>query len=125
MKPIHTVLSLLSMAALLIGCARSASIATTDAAKPAAANQSPTITISVPTRLSLSEATIAVRAEIFRSIPKMNPSADFPLKELTTADVWDRLHAQVFAVTDGVQEDQAFIIRDRRVYPLGKGFGGW
>jgi len=125
MKPIHLVLSFLAMAVLLIGCTKSASTAATDAAKPAAVNQSVATANSVPTRLSLTEATAAVRAEIFRSIPSMNPSADFPLMELTTADVWDRLHAQVFAVTSGVREDQAFVIRDRRIFWLGGGLGGW
>src|ERR1700722_5785468 len=39
-------------------------------------------------RLSLDEATEAVRQEVFRSNPKMNPAATFPLREFTTPMIW-------------------------------------
>ena len=54
----------------------------------------------------------------------MNPAAEFPLKELTTAEIWDRLHAQVFVVINGVYVDQCYIIHDGTISPLGESFGG-
>jgi len=123
MKSTRALPLLLVVQILFNGCGKGGSPATTNNAKSKAA-EVPARASAVPLRLSLSQATAAVRQEIFRSTPDMNPSADFPLKELATPDVWDRLHAQVFAVTSDVGDDQAFIIRDRQVFPLGEGFGG-
>src|SRR5580698_7484723 len=61
-------------------------------------------------RLSLGEATADVRQEVFRSNPKMNASATFPLREITTPVIWERLHAQVFMVTEGIYVDESYII---------------
>jgi hypothetical protein len=112
------------MGALLFGCdgrrTQDAHVTTAQVA-----TQSIPVTGAVATRLSLAEATAAVREEIFRSKPGMNPSCVFPLKELTTTEVWDRLHIQVFAVTDGIYMDQDFIIHQRKVSPLGIGLGGY
>jgi hypothetical protein len=38
--------------------------------------------------------------------------------------VWEWLGAQVFQITAGVQQHEAFVIRQRQVYRLGKSFGG-
>jgi hypothetical protein len=65
-----------------------------------------------------------VRKEVFRSTPSMNPAAEFPVKEITGEDVWERLRVQVFMVTSGVRQCQAFVISCGRAYPLGIGFGG-
>jgi hypothetical protein len=110
--------------AVFIVCGTAGLALAVDAAKPDAPKQSRATAILAPVRMSLSEATAAVRKEIFQENPKMNPTAEFPLKELTTADVWKRLQAQVFVVTSGVREDQAYIVHDERVAPLGAGFGG-
>jgi hypothetical protein len=54
----------------------------------------------------------------------MNPAAQFPLKDLTTKAVWDRLDAQVFQVAEGVQQFETFVIRDKKVQRIGQRFGG-
>lgn len=113
MKPIHALLSFPLVAALLSGCAQNAPVASAPATNSAVAN-----------RLSLAEATTAVTKEIFREKPGMNPDATFPLKEITTAEVWDRLHAQVLVVTGDVWLTQCFIIRDGQVSRMGESFGG-
>jgi len=114
---------LLVIQVLLNGCGKGGSPVITNNAKSRATEPSATAN-ALPDRLSLSQATAAVCQEIFRLTPDMNASADFPLKELTTSDVWDRLHVQVFAVTSGVCQDEAFIIRDGRAFLLGTSFGG-
>jgi hypothetical protein len=119
-----TVHFFVATAVLLVGCSKNPPNALPDSPTPTATRRLPAETDAVPTRLSLAEATSAVREDIFRSIPDMNPTAEFPLKELTTAEVWDRLHVQVFAVTSGVRDSQAYIICRRQASPLGQGFGG-
>ncbi|MGE5608782.1 MAG: hypothetical protein ACM359_05990 [Bacillota bacterium] len=55
----------------------------------------------------------------------MNPAAQFPLEELTTPEVWEQLHVQVFRVRDGVRQLDSFLIQNENVTPLGVGFGGY
>lgn len=124
MKSFYSSSLLLVIQVLLSGCGKGASPMITNRAKTNPQQQIIAKTDAGAQRLSLSEATAAVRQEIFRRTRDMNPSTQFPLKELTTADLWDRLHAQVFAVTSGVREDQAFTIRSQEVFPLGADFGG-
>lgn len=76
-------------------------------------------------RLNIDEATHLVREDIFRRKPGMNPSMQFPLNELTSAEIWDRLHAQVFVVSEGILVCQAFIIHNKKVESLCGGFGGF
>lgn len=50
------------------------------------------------------------------------------LKEVTTRDVWERLHAQVFKQSDytqSISEVEAYLIKDGNAYPMSVGFGGW
>jgi hypothetical protein len=65
-----------------------------------------------------------VRNFIFTQNPKMSPTAEFPLKDLTTKAVWDRLDAQVFQVTEGVRAHETYVIKDKKLYHIGSGFGG-
>jgi hypothetical protein len=74
--------------------------------------------------LKVEEVEKLVRDLIFEENPKMNPTAQFPLKEITTKEVWDRLGAQVFQVIEGVQACETFVIREKKVYRIGVGFGG-
>ena len=49
------------------------------------------------------------------------------LKELTPPDLWDRAGAQVFKQagdTSSIEEVDAYLIKGKKVYPLGTGFGG-
>src|SRR5262249_5419376 len=54
---------------------------------------------------------------------KMNPEAQFPLRELTTDAVWKRLHLQVFQVTEGVRQCETYVIKSGEVFGIGAGFG--
>jgi hypothetical protein len=74
--------------------------------------------------LQREEAEKLVRDFIFTEHPKMNPRTQFPLKEVTPRPVWQRLGAQVFQVTEGSQQHETFVIRGKKVYRIGKSFGG-
>ncbi len=74
--------------------------------------------------LKIEEAEKLVRDYIFAENPKMNPTAQFPVKDITTKPVWDRLGAQVFQVTEGVRACESFVVKDKTVYHIGAGFGG-
>ena len=75
-------------------------------------------------RIGLDEAERLVQAYIFASQPGMNPTATFPLEELTTDEIWQRVGAQVYKVREGVQQFQTYAIIAGRVYPIGESFGG-
>jgi hypothetical protein len=75
-------------------------------------------------RISVAVAEDAVRRHIYRDQPAMNPSAQFPLQEITPPDVWDSMHVQVFEVTDGVREGCTYVVRDSLVYGLAPCWGG-
>lgn len=74
--------------------------------------------------LSIAEAEALVRAYIFTENPDMNPTAVFPLEEITEDAVWERLNAQIFKVTEGVRQNETFLIRNHQVTHLGTSFGG-
>lgn len=75
-------------------------------------------------RMELKEAEKLVRDHIFKENPKMNPTAQFPLKEVTTNAIWKRLSVQVFKVTEGVRDSETFVIKSGKVFGIGIGFGG-
>jgi hypothetical protein len=75
-------------------------------------------------RVALEQAAALVRAEIFARQPAMNPQVQTPLVELTTDEMWARLSAQLFRVSDGVREDNCYLVFDGVVEPLGESIGG-
>jgi len=75
-------------------------------------------------RVGLEEATHRVRAQIMSTSPDMSVSAEFPLVELTTDEIWDRLGAQLFQVDEGVRGGESFLVCGERALPLCSGFGG-
>lgn len=57
-----------------------------------------------------------------------NWKSDPRLREVTTEEIWDRLHVQIFKqmnYTGSVNEAEAYLIKDRKVYPMSIGFGGF
>jgi hypothetical protein len=78
-----------------------------------------------PKRLSLADAERDVRAFVYADMPTMSPAEKFPLKEITTDDVWNRLHVQLFQVTEGVRAYETLVIAGERVRYIGHGFGGF
>lgn len=75
-------------------------------------------------RISTAEAESLVRTMLLKDIPNLNPAADFPLTELTTDEVWQRLRAQVFQVNDGNHMFNTYLIKNKETVPLGTGVGG-
>jgi hypothetical protein len=47
-----------------------------------------------------------------------------PLKEISPDDVFEKLHCQVFKVTEGHDMFATFVVRDGQARPLGQSFGG-
>ena len=76
-------------------------------------------------RISTAEAESLVRAMFLKDAPALNPAAEFPLTELTTDEVWQRLRAQVFQVNEGNHMFDTYLIKNRETVPLGTGSGGW
>lgn len=92
---------------------------------PASAKQASTAPVETSGRLALSEAERLITARVRQENPNMSPDARFPVREMTTDAVWNRLGLQIFKVTDGVQQCEAFAIRRGRVFRIGIGFGGY
>jgi hypothetical protein len=74
---------------------------------------------SGPRRISVTEAERLVRSRVFSDNPDMNPAAEFPLEGRTTDELWQRMKAQVFQVTDGVHYGVFYLIKDGKTQPLG------
>ncbi len=75
-------------------------------------------------RISIVEAEHLVRTMFLQQIPDLNPTVEFPLTELTTDEVWQRLGAQVFQVKEGIYQFNTYLIKNKEIAPLGTGFGG-
>ncbi len=74
-------------------------------------------------RSSLAHAEELVRAMIYEKVPDMNPSAQFPLEEITIDEIWKRLGIQVYTVIgDSIYHDYTYLIKDQKVEFLGGGF---
>lgn len=74
--------------------------------------------------MKLTDAEQAVEVFCRKEKPQLAPTVKFPLKEITTAEVWDRLGAQIFQVTGDIDQFSTYLIRGGRVHRLGTGFGG-
>ncbi len=74
-------------------------------------------------RICFSHAEDLVRAMIYKEVPDMNPSAQFPLEEITTDEIWGRFGIQVYKVIgDSIYHDYTYLIKDQKVEFLGGGF---
>jgi hypothetical protein len=56
--------------------------------------------------------------------PMLAPGVEFPVRETTTEEVWQKLQVQVYQVTGEVSLNQSFVIRGEQVIPIGESFGG-
>lgn len=78
-----------------------------------------------PQRISLTHAENLVRAVLFEQVPDMNPTAQFPLEEITTDEIWGQLKAQVFQIkSDSSFDEDVFLIKNERVTVLAQSLGG-
>lgn len=74
--------------------------------------------------MSLEQAHEDVRAALYEMKPNLNPEFEFSLVELTTDDIWERLHLQVFKMTESSIGSETFVLIEGRVEFIGKSFGG-
>ena len=93
----------------------------THAALPTMVPATPTSMHGAPTDLSEEEQ--QVRMWVFEYQPDMNPSATFPLIEITTLQMREKIDARVFKVTGDVWQNEAFLIWNSHVYKLSTAFG--
>jgi hypothetical protein len=78
-----------------------------------------------PQRISLTHAENLVRTMIFEQVPDMNPTAQFPLEEITTDGIWEQLKAQIFQIkNDSSFDEDVFLIKNERVTVLAQPLGG-
>jgi hypothetical protein len=75
-------------------------------------------------RISVAEAQVLVRDYTFDINPDMNPSTQFSLRELTTDEIWQRLHAQIFRLQGGAAPE-TYAIAGGEISVLGTSFGGY
>jgi hypothetical protein len=75
-------------------------------------------------RIAMEKAQTLVGSYIMSTTPAMSPF-HFTLKELGDDEVWNRLSAQIFQVTNEFRQYETYLIKDGKVYPLGEAFGGW
>lgn len=75
-------------------------------------------------RISLEQAHEDVRATLYEMKPDLNSEFEFSLVELTTDDIWEQLHLQVFKMAESSFGSETFVLIDGRVELIGKSFGG-
>ncbi len=80
--------------------------------------------VATPQRLALSAAEQKVRAWYQAALAERIDETSLPLKELTTAEIWNRLWLQVFQVSGGVHQYDMFLIQSGQVQRMGTGSGG-
>lgn len=67
-------------------------------------------------RISLVRAEELVRTTIYEEASDMNPAAQFPLEEITTDEIWERLDIQIFKVVgDWASLGDTHLIKDEKV----------
>jgi hypothetical protein len=76
------------------------------------------------TRLSLAEASQLLLFWYQQQKPDLNPQVTVPVKEMTTAEIWNRMGVQVFQVSGDIFMYDTFLVTGSQVTPLGIGFGG-
>jgi hypothetical protein len=76
------------------------------------------------TKVSISEAEKMVEAWYASRKPDLNPQTTFPLRELTTDEIWSRMGVQIFQVTGDIFQYETFLVSCGRLQPMGVGIGG-
>ena len=81
--------------------------------------------VATAQRLTLSAAEQKIRVWYQGALAEQNDGASLPLKELTTAEIWNRLGLQVFQVSGGIHQYDTFLIRNDQVRRMVMGSGGY
>ncbi len=82
-----------------------------------------------PRKIATADLGPLVRGYAFQQNPKLNPSAQFDLKEIDVPGLWNTLHIQLFLARylapDGTQFNERLLIYcDGQVTPFANSFGG-
>jgi hypothetical protein len=111
---------------LLLRSAGNQPLQEADLPSPTPEQSQPTLTLPEPflQRLSLVQAEESVRTWYLEAHPNMNPTAQMPLQEMTTPEIWDSMGLQIFKTTGGPVQYETFLIQDGSVQQIGFGFGG-
>ena len=56
--------------------------------------------------------------------PDLNPDVTFPVEDVTTDEIWQQLHIQVFRLTDDIYANESFILNGEILVQVGTAFGG-
>lgn len=76
-------------------------------------------------RITKDDAEKLFREWVFDKVPDMNPEAKFRLEEITTDEIWQRLHIQLFRLPfDHFRGPQVLSFGNGRIESLGCTFGG-
>jgi len=73
--------------------------------------------------LTNDEAKSLITEWVFKDyLPQMNPSLVFSIEEITTKEIWNKMHAQIFNVVCEVPGlgNRALFIKNRKVFDLGR-----
>lgn len=74
-------------------------------------------------KISTDEAKELIKLWIFNDYnPNMNPSLTFSIEEITSDEIWDKMHAQVFTVLTNVPglSNRGLYIKNKTVFDLGR-----
>ncbi len=77
-----------------------------------------------PVRLTIEEAVHLISTDLLVKKPGLVEAPPLTFKEIPAEEVWEELGAQVFIVAEGIFQDEAFLIRNERVFQLGEAAGG-
>jgi hypothetical protein len=75
-------------------------------------------------RWSEKDASSIIQKYFLAQNPGLNPDTRFPVEDVTTDEIWQQLHIQVFRITDDIYADESFIINGEILVQMGTAFGG-
>ena len=78
----------------------------------------------LPFRRTTEEAGEMISASLPVKKPGLMAGPQLTFLEATTEEIWEQLGAQVFVVTEGIFQNEAFLIRNEQVIQLGAAAGG-
>lgn len=75
-------------------------------------------------RWSEKDASNIIQKYFLAQNPGLNPYTRFPVEDVTTDEIWQQLHIQVFRITDDIYANESFIINGEVLVQMGTAFGG-
>ena len=75
-------------------------------------------------RWSEKDASRLIKTYYQAQYPDLNPDVTFPVEDVTTDEIWQQLHIQVFRLTDDIYANESFILNGEILVQMGIAFGG-